>query len=61
MAAQAITDEVDKDTTQQNGPNYVKSKLKDKLIMVPRSVLRNIVQYSILIDYLQTHCLQHYA
>ncbi|KAJ7874312.1 hypothetical protein B0H14DRAFT_3083423 [Mycena olivaceomarginata] len=43
MAAQAIADEVDKDTAQQNGPNYVKSKLKDKLIMVPRSVLRNII------------------
>jgi hypothetical protein len=54
MAAQAIADEVDKDTAQQNGPNYVKSKLKDKLIMVPRSVLRNIVQSSILMIFRHT-------
>ncbi|KAJ7687071.1 hypothetical protein B0H14DRAFT_3101474 [Mycena olivaceomarginata] len=43
MAAQAIADEVDKDTAQQNGPNYVKSKLKDKLIMVPRHTVRSVM------------------
>ncbi|KAJ7156233.1 hypothetical protein C8R46DRAFT_429357 [Mycena filopes] len=43
VAAQAIADEVDKDTAQQNGPNYVKSKLKDKLIMVPRDTVRRVM------------------
>ncbi|KAJ7790046.1 hypothetical protein B0H14DRAFT_2277457, partial [Mycena olivaceomarginata] len=43
MAAQVIADEVDKDTAQQNGPNYVKSKLKDKLIMVPRHIVRSVM------------------
>ncbi|KAJ6605198.1 hypothetical protein DFH09DRAFT_1067474 [Mycena vulgaris] len=33
---QAIIDEVEQDITQSNGPLFVKAKLKDKLIMVPR-------------------------
>jgi len=38
VATQAIIDEVEKDTQQANGPCYVKSKLKDKDIAVPRYV-----------------------
>ncbi|KAJ6598518.1 hypothetical protein B0H10DRAFT_2167613 [Mycena sp. CBHHK59/15] len=34
IAAQAVADEADKDVTQRNGPDSVKSKLRDKLIMV---------------------------
>ncbi|KAJ7902398.1 hypothetical protein B0H13DRAFT_1882523 [Mycena leptocephala] len=37
IAAEAVADEMDKDVMHNNGPNFVKSKLKDKLIMVPRS------------------------
>jgi hypothetical protein len=35
-ARQAIVDEVNKDPNQGNGPLYIKSKLKDKGIMIPR-------------------------
>ncbi|KAJ7885240.1 hypothetical protein B0H13DRAFT_2235309 [Mycena leptocephala] len=38
VVAQAVADEMDKDVMQNNGPNFVKSKLKDKLIMAPRCV-----------------------
>lgn len=34
IAAQAVSDEVEKDISQSNGPNYVKARLKDQLIMV---------------------------
>jgi hypothetical protein len=37
-ARQAIVDEVEKDVNQRNGPIYIKSKLKDKGIMIPRYV-----------------------
>ncbi|KAJ7092528.1 hypothetical protein C8R43DRAFT_1049877 [Mycena crocata] len=40
VAAQAVADEIDKDLNQSNGPNFVRSKLKDKLIMVPRDEIR---------------------
>jgi len=33
---QLVIDEVEKDVTQNNGPNYVKAKLKDNDIKVPR-------------------------
>lgn len=33
---QLVIDEVEKDVTQNNGPNYIKAKLKDKDIKVPR-------------------------
>lgn len=33
---QLVVDEVEKDVTQNNGPNYFKAKLKDKDIKVPR-------------------------
>jgi hypothetical protein len=36
VARQAILDEVDKDLAANNGPRYIKQKLKDKGIMVPR-------------------------
>ena len=36
---QAIADEVETDLRQGNGPNFVKSKLKDKGIAVPQYVL----------------------
>lgn len=36
VATQAIIDEVEKDIAQGNGPNYVKSKLQDQLLMVRR-------------------------
>ncbi|KAJ6489689.1 hypothetical protein C8R47DRAFT_977824 [Mycena vitilis] len=36
VAVQAVADEMDKDLMRNNGPNFVKSKLKDKLIMIPR-------------------------
>ena len=29
-------EEVDKDVTHGNGPRYIKSKLKDELILIPR-------------------------
>ncbi|KAJ7837937.1 hypothetical protein B0H13DRAFT_2239812 [Mycena leptocephala] len=35
----SLIDEVEPDVTQSNGPRYVKSKLKDKLILVPRHVM----------------------
>jgi hypothetical protein len=38
IVAPAVADEMDKDVMQNNGPNFVKSKLKDKLIMAPRCV-----------------------
>jgi len=37
-ARQAIIDEVEKDVNHRNGPIYIKSKLKDKGIMIPRCV-----------------------
>ncbi|KAJ6543776.1 hypothetical protein DFH09DRAFT_1321960 [Mycena vulgaris] len=40
---QAIIDEVEQDITQSNGPLFVKAKLKDKLIMVPRDTVRNVM------------------
>ncbi|KAJ7668107.1 hypothetical protein B0H17DRAFT_1142574 [Mycena rosella] len=43
LAAQAISDEVDKDVVQGNGPNYVKSRLKDQLIMVKRNTVRDVM------------------
>ncbi|KAJ7195476.1 hypothetical protein GGX14DRAFT_403946 [Mycena pura] len=42
-AIQAIIDEVEPDVTQSNGPRYVKSKLKDKLILVPRQEFSSIL------------------
>jgi hypothetical protein len=33
---QAIIDEAEKDVSQNNGLRFIKDKLKDKLIMVPR-------------------------
>lgn len=42
-ARQAIIDEVNKDPNQGNGPLYVKSKLKDKGIMIPRYMLTILV------------------
>ncbi|KAJ6522522.1 hypothetical protein DFH09DRAFT_1421721 [Mycena vulgaris] len=38
---QAIIYEVEQDITQSNGPLFVKAKLKDKLIMVPRDTIRD--------------------
>ncbi|KAJ7767045.1 hypothetical protein DFH07DRAFT_737051 [Mycena maculata] len=35
-ATQAILDEVDQDIAQNNGPRFVKDKLADKLILIPR-------------------------
>ncbi|KAJ6507923.1 hypothetical protein C8R47DRAFT_62272 [Mycena vitilis] len=43
VATQAVLDEVEKDVAQSNGPNYVKAKLKDKLIMVPRHTVRSVM------------------
>ncbi|KAJ7895785.1 hypothetical protein B0H13DRAFT_2234542 [Mycena leptocephala] len=40
IVAQAVAGEMDKDVMQNNGPNFVKSKLKDKLIMAPRDEIR---------------------
>jgi hypothetical protein len=37
-ARQAIIDEVEKDVNHRNGPIYIKSRLKDKGIMIPRYV-----------------------
>ncbi|KAJ7814946.1 hypothetical protein B0H14DRAFT_3090047 [Mycena olivaceomarginata] len=37
---QAIIDEAEKDVSQNNGPRFIKDKLKDKLIMVPRYCTR---------------------
>ena len=36
---QAVIDEVDKDVNHRNGPLYIKSKLKDKGIMIPQYVI----------------------
>jgi len=36
VIVQAVVDEVGKDIMQNNGPGYIKSKLKDKHVMVPR-------------------------
>ncbi|KAJ7842433.1 hypothetical protein B0H13DRAFT_2239371 [Mycena leptocephala] len=43
IVAQAVADEMDKDVMQNNGPNFVKSKLKDKLIMAPRDEIRRLM------------------
>ncbi|KAJ7123737.1 hypothetical protein C8R44DRAFT_840569 [Mycena epipterygia] len=43
LAAQAVSDEVDRDVSQGNGPNYVKSRLKDQLIMVKRDTIRELM------------------
>jgi len=40
-ARQAVVDEVDKDPNRGNGPLYIKSKLKDKGVMIPRYVSMN--------------------
>ncbi|KAF7301184.1 hypothetical protein MIND_00682900 [Mycena indigotica] len=39
VAAQAVIDELEKDLAQNNGPNYVKMQLQNKLILVPRAIL----------------------
>ncbi|KAJ7842678.1 hypothetical protein B0H14DRAFT_3691662 [Mycena olivaceomarginata] len=44
IVAQAVADEMDKDVMQNNGPNFVKSKLKDKLIMAPRDEIRRLMR-----------------
>ncbi|KII92854.1 hypothetical protein PLICRDRAFT_104049 [Plicaturopsis crispa FD-325 SS-3] len=38
---QAILDEVEKDVTNSNGPNFIKGKLKDQHIMAPRDTIRD--------------------
>ncbi|KAJ7512411.1 hypothetical protein B0H11DRAFT_1698749 [Mycena galericulata] len=43
IAAQAVSDEVEKDVSQSNGPNYVKARLKDQLIMVKRDDVRDLM------------------
>ncbi|KAJ7826517.1 hypothetical protein B0H13DRAFT_2241110 [Mycena leptocephala] len=43
VAAQAVADELDKDVMQTNGPNFIKSKLKDKLVMVKRDDVRQLM------------------
>ncbi|KAJ7453495.1 hypothetical protein FB451DRAFT_1050178 [Mycena latifolia] len=43
IAVQAVYDEVAKDVTQGNGPNYVKSRLKDQLVIVKRDTVREIM------------------
>lgn len=43
-ATQYILDEVEKDITQGNGPTFVKSRLKDKDIAIPRCVVSVITQ-----------------
>ncbi|KAJ7099174.1 hypothetical protein C8R44DRAFT_747860 [Mycena epipterygia] len=40
---QAIIDEVEQDITQSNGPRYVKDKLKDKLILIPRDTICGVM------------------
>ncbi|KDR78005.1 hypothetical protein GALMADRAFT_155034 [Galerina marginata CBS 339.88] len=40
---QLVMDEVEKDVTQNNGPNYIKAKLKDKDIKIPRDTVRKIM------------------
>jgi hypothetical protein len=35
-ARQAVVDEVERDVHRRNGPLYIKSKLKDRGIMIPR-------------------------
>ncbi|KAJ6566838.1 hypothetical protein B0H19DRAFT_1138688 [Mycena capillaripes] len=44
VAAQAVADELDKDVLQNNGPNFIKSKLKDKLVMVKRDDIRQLMR-----------------
>ena len=44
MATQHILDEVEKDITQGNGPVFVKSRLKDRDIAVPRCVVSLITR-----------------
>ena len=51
-ARQAILDEVDKDVTQSNGPNFVKGKLKDRGIMVSRCVLGHHVTHAVTVTQL---------
>ncbi|KAJ7021265.1 hypothetical protein C8F04DRAFT_1314842 [Mycena alexandri] len=43
VAAQAVADEMDKDIAQNNGPNFVKSKLTNKLVMVTRDEVRRLM------------------
>ncbi|KAJ7170403.1 hypothetical protein C8R43DRAFT_1152952 [Mycena crocata] len=43
VAAQAVADELEKDVTQSNGPNFVKSRLKDQFIMVKRDTVRELM------------------
>jgi hypothetical protein len=45
-ATQHILDEVEKDITQGNGPVFVKSRLKDRDIAVPRCVVPLITSQS---------------
>ncbi|KAJ7708008.1 hypothetical protein B0H14DRAFT_3119448 [Mycena olivaceomarginata] len=45
VAAQAVADELDKDIMQNNGPNFIKSKLKDKLVMVKRTQKKKIYRH----------------
>ncbi|KAF7359598.1 hypothetical protein MVEN_00683600 [Mycena venus] len=44
VAAQAVADELDKDVMQNNGPNFIKSKLKDNLVMVKRDDVRQFMR-----------------
>ncbi|KAF7310263.1 hypothetical protein MIND_00400200 [Mycena indigotica] len=44
VAVQAVIDEVEKDIAQNNGPNYVKTQLQQKLILVPRNTIRRVMQ-----------------
>ncbi|KAF9470205.1 hypothetical protein BDN70DRAFT_821637 [Pholiota conissans] len=41
---QVVLDEVQKDVTQNNGPNYFKERLKDRDIKVPRDTIRSIMR-----------------
>jgi hypothetical protein len=45
-ATQHILDEVEKDITEGNGPNFVKSRLKDRDIAIPQCVVSLIVTQS---------------
>ncbi|KAF5310627.1 hypothetical protein D9619_008265 [Psilocybe cf. subviscida] len=40
---QAVIDEAENDIQQNNGPNYIKSKLKNNDIVVPRDLVRKIM------------------
>ncbi|KAJ7829855.1 hypothetical protein B0H14DRAFT_3716288 [Mycena olivaceomarginata] len=44
VAVQAVADELDKDVMQNNGPNFIKSKLKDNLVIVKRNLNRDDVR-----------------